>query len=717
MSAPATAPDRAFRRILWGLLLGLAVGVVFGDAVQPLRVVANAFIRLLQVNVLPYMLGSLIASLGRHAVSEMKGIARAAAATLLAAWAIALALVVATPLAFPPVTPTTLVGALPPPEPIDWLDLYIPSNLFRALANNFIPAVVLFGVLAGTGLAQMSGERKDTLLQVLDAFNEAMARVSRLVLRLTPLGLFAVAAVTAGEIRMEDVLRLQVWLFLYAAGALLLTFGLLPLLAARTTGVPYRRLVPALGSALATAAAAGDVLVVLPLIAEELKTLLVENGAPREDADRSISVALPLLYNFPHAGKLLSLAFLPFAAWTAGTSLTVPQYAVLVTAGPLSLFGNINAVMPFLLDLMRLPADLFELFTLSGVLNRAFGSMTAAMHMAAVSLVVASVLLGRFALRWQRLARVAVANTVLVVLVLVAARALFAFILPPGPSGLQTLSAFVLRPPLVAAEVATAAEPDGGPAPDGRLRRILARGVLRVGFHADAVPWAFRNASGMVVGYDVEAAHRLAGAMGVRLLLVETPRAAVESMLEDGRVDIVMSGYAATVARAERVALSGPYNVEQIGFLVRDHERARFTTLDVLGSGAGLTIAVPGAEGAAIVASRLPAARTVSYETVPQAALDPQVTATMTSMERAYYWSRIHPELSAVQPDGLQLGVPLVYALPAGEASLRDLVDLWIETRRASGELTEAYDYWIRGGALVPRTPRWSVVRDVLGWR
>jgi hypothetical protein len=54
--------------------------------------------------------------------------------------------------------------------------------------------------------------------------------------------------------------------------------------------------------------------------------------------------------------------------------------------------------------------------------------------------------------------------------------------------------------------------------------------------------------------------------------------------------------------------------------------------------------------------------------------------------------------------------------MPYGELELRNVVDLWIETRKASGEAEEAYQYWIRGRAFRPHEPRWSVLRNVLKW-
>ena len=88
--------------------------------------------------------------------------------------------------------------------------------------------------------------------------------------------------------------------------------------------------------------------------------------------------------------------------------------------------------------------------------------------------------------------------------------------------------------------------------------RSRQRGVLRVGFFTDAVPWAFVNAKGKVVGHDIEAAHRLAEQLGVKLEFVAIRRMPPipSTELNEGHIDIVMSGLAATVSRAERMELS-----------------------------------------------------------------------------------------------------------------------------------------------------------------
>jgi hypothetical protein len=131
-----------------------------------------------------------------------------------------------------------------------------------------------------------------------------------------------------------------------------------------------------------------------------------------------------------------------------------------------------------------------------------------------------------------------------------------------------------------------------------------------------------------------------------------------------------------------------------------------------------MVIAVPLVEGAIEgVKTMLPLAATRSYQSIEDVIRDPGVTAALMTLERAYYWSRIYPDFTAVRPREVNTATIVVYALPYGELDLRNLVDLWIETRKASGEADEAYDYWVRGTALSKRSPRWSVLHDVLGWR
>ena len=52
------------QQILLGLGLGIATGLFFGERAASLQIVGDAFIRLLQMTILPYIVCSLMANIG-----------------------------------------------------------------------------------------------------------------------------------------------------------------------------------------------------------------------------------------------------------------------------------------------------------------------------------------------------------------------------------------------------------------------------------------------------------------------------------------------------------------------------------------------------------------------------------------------------------------------------------------------------------------------------
>ena len=66
----------------------------------------------------------------------------------------------------------------------------------------------------------------------------------------------------------------------------------------------------------------------------------------------------------------------------------------------MTFFGSLNVAVPFLLDRFRIPADTFQLFLATGVINSRFGTFLAAVHTVAVALLGTCAMLG--ALSWDR---------------------------------------------------------------------------------------------------------------------------------------------------------------------------------------------------------------------------------------------------------------------------------------------------------------------------
>ena len=136
--------------------------------------------------------------------------------------------------------------------------------------------------------------------------------IASFVARLAPLGIFAISTAAAGTLHPEDLGRLQVFIWVYLAAALLLAFVMLPLLAHWSTPFSYREVLSTAGEAAITALATGTVLVVLPLIVERCKEMLAKRDLDCGETRATVDVLVPTAYSFPSTGTLLGLGFILF---------------------------------------------------------------------------------------------------------------------------------------------------------------------------------------------------------------------------------------------------------------------------------------------------------------------------------------------------------------------------------------------------------------------
>ena len=50
------------------------------------------------------------------------------------------------------------------------------------------------------------------------------------------------------------------------------------------------------------------------------------------------------------------------------------------------------------------------------------------------------------------------------------------------------------------------------------------------------------------------------------------------------------------------------------------------------------------------------------------------------------------------------------------ELAGNDFINAWLRLKREDKTIDQLYAHWILGGGAEPQQPRWSVIRDVLGW-
>ena len=703
-----------------GLAAGIAVGVFLGDRATAFAWAADAFVKLLQMTVLPYVILSIVTSLGSLTYPAARTLGLRAGAVLVGLWALALVFTFLIPLAFPHVqTASFFSTTLIEPRPrFDFVGLYIPSNPFHSLANNVVPAVVLFSVVLGVALIGV--DRKQTLLDVLRVAADAVSHATRLAVRLTPFGLFAIAATTAGTLNIEQLGRLQLYIATYVAVALLVSLWVLPGLVAALTPIRAREIFSLTRDSLITAAVAGDLFIVLPALIEASRTLLARHTPASSGSATLPDVIVPASFNFPHSGKLLSISFILFAGWFADAALPVTDYPRLALTGLLTFFGSLNVAVPFLLDLFRIPADTFQLFLATGVVNSRVGTLVAAMHTVTVALLGACAISGTLRFDVRRLVRYLVITTVLTAAVIGGTRAIFSGILRPIYSRDKVLAGMnLLHQPAAATVYRSAPSAPAVPEALPILERIRQRHVLRVGYTSDALPYAFFNSRDDLVGFDIELAHRLASELGVRLEFVPIDRGNMMEQLGAGYCDIVMSGVAVTTLRAATLLFSNSYLDETFALVVPDYAREQFSRWNAIEARPATTIAVPNVPYYIDkLRERLPRARLKVIADLGAAFAQPDTTvdAIAVPAERGSAWTLLYPQFTVVVPEPGIVKVPLAYPIARHDDAFASFINTWIDLKRKDGTLETLYNYWVLGREATPRQPRWSIIRDVLHW-
>jgi Na+/H+-dicarboxylate symporter/ABC-type amino acid transport substrate-binding protein len=711
------------RQILLGLFGGIAVGLFLGDKAAVLDWPAKAFVQILQVTVLPYIVTSLVSGIARGTPALARRLGTRGGLIILLLWVLSLSLVFLSPLGLPPDKGGSYYAttAVPAAQQIDWLDLYIPANPFRSLANNVVPAVVVFSVLLGIALLGLPG--KERVLGPLDLLNDTLGRAGNLLVRLTPYGIFAVAGHAAGTLRVEQFGRLQGFLVLSVGLSLILTLWILPGIAAALTGQSYRRILALIWDPLLTAFVTANLFVVLPLLQERAKQLLAEVRLDDVESGEAVDILVPTSFTFPHGAKILTLAFVLFAGWFAGAPVPVEQYPALASVGLLSLFGSLNTAIPFLLDLVRLPSDLYQLFVVASVVNARFGSGAAAMHTFVLAVIGAHFMAGRLRVDKTKLLVFAGGSVVIVGTFLLASRMVLGAVLPGPENAGETFDRLRVTGAwgrMAQVTVTTdVSAPAIAPVQGLRLAEIQNRGNLRVCISPDAMPWSYLNSRGEVAGFEVDIAHILAVGLKVDLTIVLADRLfARGAAIATGVCDVMLGRV--IPADAAVVTFSQPLAHETWAFLVPDYQRTVYSTLDGIRQLRAPRIAVL-REAAWIdrLKALFPNAEVIPIDSITEFLEAPagRFDSTFTGFDRASAFSLVYPQFAPVVPSPGLGSVPMAMIVPAGEPALLDFVNAGIDVGLADGVFTEKLDYWIHGqGTVLEQSPRWSIGSDVLGW-
>ena len=366
------------------LILGATLGIIFCDSYSAWGNVINGigdiFLHAINMIVIPLVFLSTV--LGISTMTDSKSMGRIAVKTFLyfivtAVLAAAVGVIVADVLRpgygthKAEVDAGRILETAQATESSTLMDIIVdivPSNIFEAFSSGNILPIIFFSLLLGYFITKIRGNRQATINNVFESFSDAIMALTNFIIRLAPLGIFAIVMVLVGK-QASDLGALKecfrnfaffvivVWISLIVMGGIVL-----PIMVGLMAKVSPIKHLKQIYSALMVAFSTSSSYSALPLIISDAKEKM---GVSNNIA----SFTVPLGITFNKIGTIVyECVAVIFVAQAVGMDLTAAQQVSLIGASIVTVLSAPSVPMAgvitlaVLLAAMGLPTDYIGMF-------------------------------------------------------------------------------------------------------------------------------------------------------------------------------------------------------------------------------------------------------------------------------------------------------------------------------------------------------------------
>jgi len=329
----AVAPRRSLTLwIVLSMLVGIELGYDAPAVALNLKVLSDAFLRLVKTIIAPLVFATLVVGIAGHA--NLKQVGRMGLKALIYfevvttfALFIGLAAINFTKagvgIKHTAIAEKADALAVAAPQSVADIILHIfPENIAKSVAEGQVLQVVVFAIIFAIGLALTPEKPRRLMLDLCESLSEVMFKFTNVVMYFAPLGVGGSMAYTVAKLGFGPLLNaFQLLLTLYGA---LIGFILLVLLpVALLMRIPLRRFVAAVAEPVSIAFATTSSEAALPRAMEAMESI----GVPR----RIVAFVMPTGYSFNLDGTTLYLSLASvFVAQAAGIQLSFGDQMLLV---------------------------------------------------------------------------------------------------------------------------------------------------------------------------------------------------------------------------------------------------------------------------------------------------------------------------------------------------------------------------------------------------
>lgn len=204
-----------WKKILIGMIAGVIVGAIMGPSAELLKPIGTLFINAIKMLIVPLVFCSLVVGVtAMKDTAKMGRIGLKAIFIYLATTAVAISIGLGLGTLLAPgaglnmqADATAAAAAKEAPSLISTLIGLIPKNPIEALAGGKILQIIVFALGLGIAL-NLIGEKGEPAVRVFNSLAEAMYKLTELVMKFAPYGIFALMAWVAGKYGLDVLMPL-----------------------------------------------------------------------------------------------------------------------------------------------------------------------------------------------------------------------------------------------------------------------------------------------------------------------------------------------------------------------------------------------------------------------------------------------------------------------------------------------------------------------------
>ncbi|WP_312111168.1 dicarboxylate/amino acid:cation symporter [Brevibacillus reuszeri] len=320
--------------ILGATVLGAAFGHFFPEIGKDIKILGDAFIRLLKMIVIPVIVTTLL--VGIAGIGDIKRMGRIGVKTVI--WFE----VITTAILF---IGLAIANIVKPGKGLDLANLpqadlttiasntskvldgktlllnIIPTNIIDVMAKNDLLAVIFFCILFGVALVKLGNESKP-FVSMIEIASKASFKLVNMVMMFAPIGVFALMAATIGTYGITLIIPLLKLIGTAYLGLAVVVFGLFSLIALMLR-VPIKEIYRMVWDLMIVGASTGSTETVVPQLMQRLE----KYGVPKYITSFVIPAGMPL--NSDGTTLYLTIAG-PFIAQAFGIDMSWQQQLMMV---------------------------------------------------------------------------------------------------------------------------------------------------------------------------------------------------------------------------------------------------------------------------------------------------------------------------------------------------------------------------------------------------